>query len=296
MSNHFSYRTCDRCGKRHDPTATLCPQCKREFHFEDENLFVPDVHVGWLKNLIFFLVGFVGFQILGSILSTIFQTAFTGEWLSAHPGATKEELQAALIEYVRTGSYILLVNGIAYGLLIIAMFVILGKGIGELLRGWKGWKPYVAGLIGFAVVIGLNMGWGLIMNIIHPNTDPNNNQNAINTVIAAYPVLSILLFGIVGPVCEEFTYRIGLFSLSKRISRVFAYIVTPLVFGFIHFDWNVLLGGWSEALAIELLNIPSYVLAGVALSFIYDKFGIGAAMIAHIGNNLIGIIPSALPH
>ena len=65
MKNYFSYLKCEECGKRYDPTSPECPNCKRESPLEEKALFEHDVHVGWIKNLLLFLVGFAGFQVLG---------------------------------------------------------------------------------------------------------------------------------------------------------------------------------------------------------------------------------------
>ena len=108
-------------------------------------------------------------------------------------------------------------------------------------------------------------------------------------------LLFALIFGVIGPICEEFTYRIGLFSLTKRLSRVAAYIITPLVFGFIHFGWGSIATG-GDALIIELLNIPDYILAGVIFAFLYDRFGIGASTTAHVMNNLLSFIQILILH
>ena len=111
----------------------------------------------------------------------------------------------------------------------------------------------------------------------------NTNEEAAESMILAFPALSIIVLGILGPVCEEITYRYGLFSLLDKKSKILAYILTPLVFAIIHFDF----GG---DMIIELLNLPSYIIAGVLLSLAYDKFGFHTAVIAHVINNLYAII------
>ena len=68
-----------------------------------------------------------------------------------------------------------------------------------------------------------------------------------------------------------------------------AYIVTPLIFALIHFDF---FAGSAEGYINELLNLPSYIIAGVTLTIIYDKFGLSTSIVAHCGNNLISIFMS----
>ncbi len=295
MKNYFSYLKCEECGKRYDPTSPECPNCKRESPLEEKALFEHDVHVGWIKNLLLFLVGFAGFQILGYILSFILQTSYLTKFVAGNPGASMEERQNALLDYAKTPDYMMIVNGVAYGIVAGVLMVILWKGIKEYARGWKGWKPYLAGLVGFFALIVTSISWSFIVNIIRPATGSNANQSTIVTLAITFPVISTIIFGVIGPVCEEFTYRIGLFSLSKRVSRIIAYIVTPLVFGLIHFGWGGLSVG-GDALITELLNIPDYILAGLILSFLYDRFGIGASTIAHVLNNLFSFFQIFLLH
>ncbi|MBO4541426.1 MAG: CPBP family intramembrane metalloprotease [Bacilli bacterium] len=289
---NFAYRVCGACQKRYDPTANECPHCHREHPIEGNELFEHDVHVGWIKNLLFLLVGFAGFQIIGYLVALFSQSAFL---LSNNLHASKEELTRMLEEYVKQPSYSMLVNGLAYAIVFAILLLILGKHIKIYLRGFRGWKPYVAGLVGFFALIVTSISWSFIVNIIRPNTGENANQSTIVSLAIAYPVLSLLIFGVIGPVCEEFTYRIGLFSLCKRFSRILAYIVTPLVFGLIHFGWSSIPEG-GAALITELLNIPDYIFAGVILAYLYDRYGIGASTTAHIFNNAFSFFQIFILH
>ena len=295
MKNYFAYRVCDRCGKKHDATRDTCPSCGREFEFEEKKRFLNDVRVGWVKNLLFFLIGLLGFQGFGLLISSVAGTVYLGNWATAHPSASLEERTAALLDFSKTANYSMIVNGIAYAIVFLAMLIILNKDIKEYGRGFKGWKPYLAGLVGFFALIMVNVVWNFVIQAIRPSTGTNANQSTIVSLAISYPVLSILIFGVIGPICEEFTYRIGLFSLTKRLSRVAAYIITPLVFGFIHFGWGSIATG-GDALIIELLNIPDYILAGVIFAFLYDRFGIGASTTAHVMNNLLSFIQILILH
>ncbi len=115
------------------------------------------------------------------------------------------------------------------------------------------------------------------------NTGIGGNESSIRGVIARYPVASIFIFGLIGPMCEELTYRVGVFNLIKRWKRVAAYIVTGLLFGFIHMDFkgNIL---------TEFILLPTYVAPGLLLSFAYDLFDLPCSYTAHITNNLIVVI------
>ena len=135
-----------------------------------------------------------------------------------------------------------------------------------------------------------------ITQIIYP-TGPNANQTAINSLLGSYPLFCILVLGILGPVVEELTYRIGLFSFLMRTKRWIAYLVTIVIFALIHFDFMSIVPavrGDPSDLIKELINLPSYLFAGGVLCVLYDTVGFSASLVAHIGNNLYSIIVSIL--
>ena len=112
----------------------------------------------------------------------------------------------------------------------------------------------------------------------------NANEASIDSTTSLYPFLSIVIFGIVGPICEEFTYRVGLFTFIKKYNRVAAYLITALVFGLLHFTFNI------DTIVTELINLPSYIVSGLLLCYFYDYKGFGASTIAHITNNLFALL------
>ena len=91
-----------------------------------------------------------------------------------------------------------------------------------------------------------------------------------------------MITGIIGPICEEFAYRVGLFNLGMRINRLTAYLFATVVFGLIHMH--------DFASVNEWLNFPSYLIAGGILAFTYDRFGLSASITAHVVNNLYAVI------
>ena len=113
----------------------------------------------------------------------------------------------------------------------------------------------------------------------------NENELQSRAIIDTYPILSILVLGIIGPICEELTYRLGMFSLIGRINRVLAYIITSLVFALMHMNFSS-----NANIVVELLNLPSYIFAGVAFCFAYDKFSLPCSLTAHTLNNLFAVI------
>ena len=78
---------------------------------------------------------------------------------------------------------------------------------------------------------------------------------------------------------------------KMRINKYLAYAVTILVFAFIHFDFECFGKG---TLVNELLNMPFYLFAGFTFTFLYEKFGFGASVMAHVSNNLYSIIMTVI--
>ena len=168
---------------------------------------------------------------------------------------------------------------IAYAFLFIAMIALLGKDTIPGLKQFKNWKAIVYGFIGGAVLMCLTNGLSAFINLFH-QVDDNINQETLNSTISLYPVASIFLFGFIGPCCEELGYRTGLFGGLKKIHPVLAYVATSILFGFIHMSF-------SGNLANEFLNLPVYMLSGLILSYLYDKYGFATSYIAHALNNIV---------
>jgi membrane protease YdiL (CAAX protease family) len=112
----------------------------------------------------------------------------------------------------------------------------------------------------------------------------NDNQNAAVNLIANYPLFGILIIAFVGPICEEFTYRLGLFSFLSRIGRRKAYIISSLIFALMHFNFA------NPDILVEILNLPPYIISGLILTYTYEKYGFEAAITTHIFNNLFSTI------
>jgi hypothetical protein len=114
--------------------------------------------------------------------------------------------------------------------------------------------------------------------------EDNQNQAAIVRLVKDAPIISLVTFGLLGPIVEEWTYRLGLFQYLKGRSKWLAYLVTLTIFGFIHFDFN------ATNLTNELFNLPIYLVAGAWFCFLYDRFGLQVAMATHIFNNLLSVM------
>ena len=175
---------------------------------------------------------------------------------------------------------------ISYSILFALLAVVVGLDYKKILPKFKSWIPYVVGL-GFGIaILFFDELYLRFVNLFY-NTGIGGNETGIRQIIARYPIASILIFGLVGPMCEELTYRVGMFNLVKRWSRVAAYIFTGLIFGLIHMDF-------TGNIATEFIILPTYIAPGLLLSLAYDLYDFPCSYIAHITNNLFVIISQVI--
>ena len=225
------------------------------------------------KQLLFFLLGWLGFQLAASIIQITI-----GEMYAVMHNVS---LSDALSQY----SVSMLVNATAYIALLVTMLLIGNRDLVKIVKSFKQWQSYLAGAICFASIIAFNIIYGNIIAILKTPVTDNANQTALENMDAKFPIISMVIFGFVGPICEELTYRVGLFSILKRKNRVVAYLVTIVVFAFIHFNFSPN----SQALLNEILNLPYYIFAAFAFSFTYDRFGFAGSVTGHIINNVFSL-------
>ena len=206
------------------------------FNTEDDGPKWPLFKREIIYRLIVFLIGFVGIFFIGLAIELVV--------LIVQPGL----LDSSSELYVQG---LTLVNSFQYLFLLGAFIFFLWPRLLTLIKRFKNWKHIIIGL-GFGVlVIGVTIAYNAIISqFIEMET--NANEIAAESMIKQYPVISFFILGLVGPICEELTYRFGLFGLLKRQNRILAYIVTAFVFGIIHFDF-------TGDLIVELLNLPVYI-------------------------------------
>lgn len=264
----FKKIQCSKCECRYDGMAQNCPKCGEpnpnvppKKLFGNNTTYFPF----WMQIVLFF-VGWLGFQALGLILSFIIG------------GINAEDITK---EAILTFS--------AYGILTCALVGICNKHVVELAKTFKKWLAPVAAIGGFMALMSFNMIYSTFLNALNLGVEDNANETSINSIITVYPVLSILIIGLLGPLCEELTYRVGLFSFFKRINKFLAYGVTLTFFALIHFDFDALFSGGST-LVNELLNLPYYLAAGFVFTFLYDKIGFASGYMAHATNNLASVL------
>ena len=271
--------SCPSCHERIDAFDQVCPHChSQNSEYDKTKLSRNAFNVSFVWQLVIFATGWIGLQIIASVIQVGFIVFGRVE-----------------IEQLTTNPNILgPLEFITYFLEIIALLliVVLSKNGIKFVRPFKSWQTYIFGALAFGALFIFDL---LYSNLVVPeNIGDNQNQQLVIDITKAFPVLSIIVFGVVGPVCEELTYRVGLFGFLRRWNRVAAYIIGALFFAFIHFSLESVLKivaeGTMEYFIIELWNIPAYIVCGFVLVATYDLFGFGASTVAHILNNVIGVI------
>ena len=220
------------------------------------------------KQIILFVVGWFGLQ----IIATVIQYLLVGA--------------NVIIGNKQNYNLSILTNALGYIALCTTLLLISNKDLIRLTPSFKKYKSYIAGIVCFLSILAFSYVYSLLLYVLKINTTENANQTSLDNVSAKYFFTSLIVFGIIAPICEELTYRVGLFSLCRRRSKTFAYIVPPLVFALIHFNLDL---SSTKAFLNEVLNLPHYIFAGLAFSFTYDKFGFAGSVSAHIINNVLSL-------
>ena len=237
------------------------------FNTEDDGPKWPKIKYEFLYRLIVFLIGFVGIYVIAIIAEVIV--------LIAMPGSLDETSP----DYINA---LTLVNSVQYIVLLGVLVFFLWPRLLTLVKRFKNWKHVIVGLGFGGLVIGATIAYNAIISQFI-DLETNVNEVVAEQIIIQFPVLSFFILGIVGPVCEELTYRFGLFGMLKRKNRILAYVVSALVFGIIHFDF-------TGDLIVELLNLPTYIICGAIFGAAYDLCGIEGSITAHITNNIYAVI------
>ena len=175
------------------------------------------------------------------------------------------------------------INFICYGIMFVLMFAIIVVDIPKYISKFKNWANYLIGF-GFGVAIILFDIAYINLARLHPAYGLNQNESTIRNSLNFYPALQVIFLGIIGPITEELAHRAGVFKSLSKVNKILAYIVSSLIFAFLHFGWT------NPNYITEWINFPLYVVSGAVLAFAYDKYSIVASSTAHITNNLYSVI------
>lgn len=285
---YFRKTICANCQNHFDECLEKCPNCQEpNYRFEQLNLSKQMTWMTTLRQLILFLFGWIGLQLIALIYSLIYAGIIAGingiDYLDA-------------IRTLDSPLNSLVVNSVSYLILLTGTIAIIWPQIRKLLSSFKIGRNWLFGLLLGMAVIGAGVVYSIFSSFIYESSG-NANQSSLETIISSYPFASLLIFGFIGPIVEELVYRVGLFNLLSRTKRWIAYVATVLIFAFIHFDFmsifSLLTNYGAETLDVfinELINIPQYVIAGLLLCLAYEKYGFAGSTIAHIVNNVFSIL------
>lgn len=219
-----------------------------------------------------FVIGFVGINLLASLLVLVLRLIIKNVPGTIFPG------------YFYSYTFSGMLNGLVYFLLFVMMMIPLGAYFPRLKEAVFNKKAWKSGALYSLAIIVASVFYNVILSMIDLQVTDNANQAGIVEMVIDSPVTSFLWIVILGPVVEELTYRLGLFAWLKSKSRILAYLGTMIIFGLIHFDFT------NPNLINELLNLPSYIIAGAILCMAYDRGGLGTSIAAHIYNNLLSFL------
>lgn len=220
-----------------------------------------------------FLAGWIGLVGFGLILSIVFSFV-----------ASIRLTEADYLLYINSNIFLTYINFSTYFLIFSTILIIIKNQWLSLFKTFFDSNHIIKGFSYGFLVLFVNILIGLIYDLLKLQPTDNNNQALITNLVLETPVLSFITFVFLGPIVEEFTYRLGLFSLIHQRNKYLSYIVTVLLFGFIHFDFT------APDLLNELLNMPFYLTAGFMFCFIFVKENFAVVTYAHITNNLISIL------
>ena len=258
----FKSKKCSNCFVYYDPTLEQCPACHKENELCTQRSFP--------SNIVFFhstaQIGLFlcGFAYIGMLISEILASACLS-------GMKDSSLRTALVLLT---SYLMM-----FGALLTICFTTRRK---SFLKKFTRWPDYLFGLAYAGGIFGAGLIISSIVTIFYQGV--NNNQNAAIDLINNYPIIATFVTCLLGPICEELTYRVGLYSFFRRINKVLAFIVVIAIFAMIHFDFT------ASDIVGELWSLPSYLACGAILTIAYIHRGPACSMTAHVVYNTIAML------
>lgn len=252
-------KKCTNCETYYDPTLEKCPEChKHNELYLNRELNDKIAYMHPIAQIGLFLAGFA---LAGMLIAELILAIFVRL-------LPDDNIKTTLL---LTFTYLFMLIGLGA--------IIMTTRRKHFFSKYKNGLDYVYGL-GYAVTIVLaSMIVGAIISLFHESVD-NANQQAAISVAKNYPIIAFFVLGLLGPICEELTYRVGLYSFFRRINIYLAFAITMVVFAFIHFDFT------SENIIEELWSMPSYIISGFILTLAYEHRGPACSMTAHIAYNI----------
>ena len=257
-------KKCSNCNGYYDPTLFECPECHKRNELYDDKAFPTKVVFFHPVAQIGLFV--CGFAYIGMLISELIASLFVG-FISQD-----ELLQNALVLLL---TYLMMYVGL--------MAIALSTRRDTFYNRFKRPFDYLIGLGYSGLIVGGALVVSLIVSFFYDGAN-NANQSAAIEISKNYPILAAFVLCVLGPICEEMTYRVGLYSFLRRINKYLAMIVTILVFALIHFDF------FADDLINELWSLPTYLICGFILTLAYERHGPACSMTAHLFYNIFAFV------
>ena len=252
-------QNCPNCDTYYDPTLEKCPVCHKpnELYLDRKiNTSIAFMHPIAQIGLFLAGLGFAGMLIAQIIFASIFSFI-------------SDELLFKTIVIFAT--YLLMVTGLCS-----IVFFTRRK---HFITKYKRPIDYIYG-IGYAFTLYFAAAIISAFVSIFYKQENNNNQAIAVLIAQNYPIIGFIVMAVLGPICEELTYRVGLYSFLRRINKYLALAISAVIFALIHFDFQ------AENIINELWALPTYLVSGVVLGLAYEHRGPACSMTAHLAYNL----------
>lgn len=138
-------------------------------------------------------------------------------------------------------------------------------------------------LLGMAFNYAASAVANLIVQLFATSSTTSTNQTIVQSILTKYPFWMLISIVILAPVAEEIVFRGVLFTWLRKYNRILAYLVSGLLFGFVHVAQAVFGGNPAEL----ILMLP-YAATGLVLCYVYESCDNLLGSIAlHLTNNLL---------
>ena len=256
-------KKCPNCETYYDATLKECPSCHKSNELYQERKVSDKIVFFDIRAQIGLFL--VGFAFAGMLLAELFFALFVS---FAGGSETFRKTLLLLLTY----------SAMLGGLLII----VLTTRRKEFFSKYKRPLDYIYGLVYAITIVVVSMMLSSLISIFHTAKDNANQETAVE-IVKNYPIIAFFILGLLGPICEELTYRVGLYSFFRRINKYLAFGVTIIVFALIHFDFSAI---GTENIVEELWALPSYLISGFILTLAYEHRGPACSMTAHVLYNI----------
>lgn len=181
------------------------------------------------------------------------------------------------------------VNYTLYSILFIGLLLVMFNIIkNDFLKITSFGKTLKASLIGLGMVYLFNILGNMVSIVIsallkEKVIETANEMVITDTLKSGGALLMVISVVILGPIVEELIFRKSIFSLFKN--KIFALIISSLIFAFIHLTEETSLKG-------VIISLPAYLIPGLVFGYIYYKNdeNILVPTLTHVFSNLISVV------